>query len=457
MSRFRPIDRKTAYLLPPSVDDWLPQDHLARFIVEAIEQLDLTTLTRAYAGRGSAAYHPEVMLGLLVYGYASSVFSSRRIERATYDSVAFRYLAAGSHPDHDTLATFRRRFLDELADVFLQVLELASEMKLLKLGTIALDGTKLHANASRHSALSHGHIETLQVQLKVEVQELLALAEAADQSDIPDGVNLPEEIKRREDRLAVMATAKAKIEARAKARFEQEQVAYEEKLAKRAARTTQTGKKPGGKPPQPPSAVPRAEDQINLTDEESRIMKVAGGGFDQCYNAQAAVDAESMLVVVSALTQTANDKQQIEPMLERIAALPARLGRVEHLLADTGYCSANNIAACEQAGIDPYIAVAREDHHPGWHERFTEPKPLEADATPMRKMAHKIKTQAGRKLYALRKQTVEPVFGIIKSVMGFRQFMLRGLNKVKGEWTLVCLAWNLKRMAVLRPQSARSA
>jgi transposase len=453
MSRFRPIDRKTAYLLPPSVDDWLPQDHLARFIAEAIEQLDLSTLTRAYAGRGSAAYHPEVLLGLLVYGYATATFSSRRIERATYDSVAFRYLAAGSHPDHDTLARFRRRFLDELGGIFLQVLELASEMKLLTLGTVSLDGTKLHANASRHSALSYGHIGKLETQLKAEVQDLLAQAEAADQADLPDGVNLPEEIKRREDRLTVMADARAKIEARAQVRFKAEQAAYEEKLAQRAARTAQTGKKPTGKPPQAPSASPRPEDQINLTDQDSRIMKVAGGGFDQCYNAQAAVDAASMLVVVPAMTQAANDKQQIEPVLERIKALPTSLGRVETLLADAGYCSANNLAACEAAGIDPHIAVAKEDHHPDWRARFAEPEPLTADATPMQKMAHKLKTKLGRMLYALRKQTVEPVFGIIKSVMGFRQFMLRGLAKVTGEWTLACLAWNLKRMAVLRQKS----
>jgi len=457
MSRFRPIDRKTAYLLPPSVEDWLPENHLARFIVEAIEQLDLTELTRAYAGRGSAAYHPEVMLGLLVYGYASGVFSSRRIERATYDSVAFRYLAAGSHPDHDTLATFRRRFLGELSDVFVQVLELAHEMKLLKLGTIALDGTKLHANASRHSALSHGRIATLETQLKAEVADLLAQAEKADQTDIPDGVNLPAEIQRREDRLVVMAAAKTQIEARAKARFEQEHAAYETKLAQRAAREKATGRKPGGRPPKPPAADPQPQDQINLTDEDSRIMKVAGGGFDQCYNAQAAVAAGSMLVVVPALTQAANDKQQVEPMLQRMAALPANLGRVENLLADTGYCSAHNIAACEQAGIAPFIAVAKEDHHPGWRARFTEPAPLAADATPQATMAHTLKTRAGRELYALRKQTVEPVFGIIKSVMGFRQFLLRGQEKVAGEWTLVCLAWNLKRMAALRPQSIPSA
>ena len=456
MSRFRPIDRKTAYLLPPSVEDWLPEDHLARFIVEAMEKLDLSKLTRTYAGRGSAAYHPEVMLGLLVYGYATGHFSSRRIERATYDSVAFRYLAAGLHPDHDTLATFRRRFLDELADIFVQVLELAREMKLLKLGTVSLDGTKIHANASRHSALSYGHIEKLEVQLKAEVQDLLAQAEKADQADLPDGIDLPEEIKRRQDRLAAMEQAKAKIEARAKERYEREQAEYQEKLAKREARATETGKKPTGKPPQPPQAGPKPEDQINLTDEESRIMKVAGGGFEQCYNAQAAVSG-NMLVVATRVTQAGNDKQQVEPSLTVIATLPATLGRIDKLLVDAGYCSERNIAACEDADIEPFMAVAREDHHPGWRERFTEPALLDADAPPLKKMAHKLKTRSGRKTYALRKQTVEPVFGIIKSVMGFRQFLLRGLKKVTGEWTLACLAWNLKRMAVLRHQSVQNA
>ncbi|MDQ3510974.1 MAG: IS1182 family transposase [Pseudomonadota bacterium] len=455
MSRFRPIDRKTAYLLPPSVEDWLPEDHLARFILEAIEKLDLGQLTRAYAGRGSAAYHPEVLLSLLVYGYATGVFSSSRIERASYDSVAFRYLAAGSHPDHDTLATFRRRFLDEMAGIFLQVLELAGEMKLLKLGTISLDGTKLHANASRHSALSHGHIEKLETQLKAEVQELLALAELADQTDIPDGMKLPEEIKRRQDRLAVMDAAKARIEARAKARFEKEQAAYQEKLAQREARAAKTGKRPGGKPPTPPVEGAKPEDQINLTDDESRIMKVAGGGFEQCYNAQVAVDTATMLVVAPGLTAAANDKEQVIPMLAQLKALPESLGRVENLVADCGFCSENNIAACEAAKVEPYLAVARENHHPGWRARFEDPAPLIPDATPMQRMAHKLKTTQGRMLYALRKQTVEPVFGIVKSVMGFRQFLLRGMAKVTGEWRLVCLAWNLKRMAVLRQKSVQ--
>ena len=243
MSNFILADRKTDFLLPPSIDEWLTQDHLARFVVEVIDGLDLSNLTRQYAGRGSRAHHPATLLAILVYGYSTGVFSSRKLERATYDSVAFRYIAAGSHPDHDTLATFRRRFIDELSDLFVQVLELAKEMKLLKLGTVCLDGTKIHANASRHSALSHGHIVKLEAQLKQEVQELLALAEAADTANIPDGMSLPKELKLRQDRLAAMATAKAKIAARAAERFEREKAEFDEKISKREAREKETGKK----------------------------------------------------------------------------------------------------------------------------------------------------------------------------------------------------------------------
>jgi transposase len=434
------------------VDDWLNEDHLARFVVEVVDQLDLSNLTRQYAGRGSKAHHPATLLAILVYGYATGVFSSRRLERATYDSVAFRYIAAGTHPDHDTLATFRRRFLDELAGLFVQVLELAREMKLLKLGTVCLDGTKIHANASRHSALSHGHIEKLEVQLKAEVQDLFAQAESADQANVPDGVSLPDEIKRREDRLAAMAAAKVKISARAEERYQREKAEYDEKMAARTAKEKDTGNKPGGKPPQAPTPGPKDSDQINLTDAESRIMPVSGGGFEQCYNAQAAVDVATMLVVATGLTQAPNDKEQVAPMLETLKAQAAVLGTAERLIADTGFSSEKNIKACEAAGIEPLIAVARDEHHPGWRERHSEPAALPDNATPMQAMAHRLKTKAGRAGYALRKQTVEPVFGIIKSVMGFRQFSLRGLNKVSGEWSLVCLAWNLKRMAVLRLQ-----
>ncbi|MEO8407924.1 MAG: IS1182 family transposase [Oxalobacteraceae bacterium] len=452
MSRFIITDRKTGYLLPPSVDDWLNQDHLARFIVEVVDNLDLSNLVRQYAGRGSKAHHPATLLAILVYGYATGTFSSRKLERATYDSVAFRYIAAGSHPDHDTLATFRRRFLGELESLFVQVLEMAGEMKLLKLGTVCLDGTKIHANASRHSALSHGHIVKLEAQLKAEVQELLALAEQADQADVPDGMSLPEELKRREDRLALMAAAKEKLAARAKERYGREKAEYDEKMSRRAAKEKASGKKSGGKAPVAPTAGLRDSDQINLTDEESRIMPVSGGGFEQAYNAQAGVDAPTMLVVATGVTQATNDKQQVAPMLATLAAQTVTQGKVTCLIADTGYFSEHNMKACEAAKTEALLAVGRENHHPNWRERHTEPAPLPADATPAQTMAHRLKTKSGRQRYALRKQTVEPVFGIIKSVMGFRQFSLRGLDKVRGEWRLVCLAWNLKRMAVLRPK-----
>lgn len=316
MSHFIVADRKTDFLLPPSVEDWLSEDHLARFVAEVIDQLDLSNLTRQYAGRGSKAHHPATLLSILVYGYATGVFSSRKLETATYDSVAFRFIAANTHPDHDTLATFRRRFLGELAGLFVQVLEMAQEMKLLKLGTICLDGTKIHANASRHSALSHGHIVKLQTQIELEVQELLALAEQADAAHVPDGMDLPQELKLRKDRLDAMAVAKAKIAERAAQRYAKEKAQFEAKMDRRAAKERDTGKKPGGKPPTPPLAGVRDTDQINLTDEESRIMAVSGGGFEQAYNAQAAVDAQTMLVVATGVTQAPNDKEQVAPMLQ---------------------------------------------------------------------------------------------------------------------------------------------
>ena len=345
MSNFRTIDRLTSYLLPPSVDDWLPEKHLARFIVEVIDGLDLGRMSGAYRGSGSASYHPRMLLGLLVYGYATGVFSSRKLERATYNSVAFRFIAANDHPDHDTIATFRRRFLKEIEKLFVEVLRLAREIGVLKMGTIGLDGTKIHANASRHSALSYEYAGKLEEQLKAEVADLLAKAEAADKSDVPDGMSIPDELARREERLRKIAEARATIEARARERHAREKAEHEAKMAAREARTAATGKKPGGKPPAPPTEGPLPSDQVNLTDEESRIMPAAGGGFDQCYNAQAAVAAGSLLVVATDVVQAPNDKNQVEPMLEKIGALPEGLGKVEHLLADTGYFSAGNVAA----------------------------------------------------------------------------------------------------------------
>src|SRR6266403_4767325 len=356
MTNFRMSDRETSFLLPPSVDEWLPERHLARFVVEVIEGLDLRAMSGSYRGSGSASYHPRVLLGLLVYGYATGVFSSRKLERATYDSVAFRFIAANDHPDHDTIATFRQRFLKQIEGLFVQVLLLAREMGMLKLGTLGIDGTKIHANASRHSALSYEHAGKIEAQLKAEVADLLARAEAADKADVPDGMSIPEELARREKRLAKLAEARAKLEARAKERYEREKAEHEAKLAARAAKAKATGKKPGGKPPQPPVEGALPTDQINLTDEESRIMPVAGGGFEQCYNAQAVVAAGSLLVVAAQVVQAPNDKQQLEPMLDKIADLPDALGEVGELLADNGYFSEGNVNACAAAQIDPMIA-----------------------------------------------------------------------------------------------------
>jgi hypothetical protein len=395
---------------------------------------------------GEAAYHPRLLLGILVYGYATGVFSSRKLERATYDSVAFRFIAANQHPDHDTIAAFRRRFLPQIEALFVQVLLLAREMGVLQMGTVALDGTKIHANASRHSALSYAHAGQIEAQLRAEVAELLAKAEAADGADLPDGLSIPEELARREQRLAEIARARAIIEARARERHAREQAEYEAKLAARAAKAAATGQKPRGRPPMPPVAGPGPADQVNLTDEESRIMPVPGGGFEQCYNAQACVAAGCLLVVASDVVQAANDKQQVAPMLGKLAALPAELGQVETLLADTGYFSEANVQACAAASIDPLLAMGRQPHHLPLAARFAPDPPPPEQPTPLEAMAHRLHTQEGKALYALRKHTPEPVFGIIKAALGFRQFLLRGLDKVRGEWSLVTMAYNLKRL-----------
>jgi len=449
MSNFRLIDRDTGFLMPPSVDEWLPERHLARFVVEVIAGLDLRAMTGSYRGSGEASYHPQLLLGIIVYGYATGVFSSRKLERATYDSVAFRFIAANEHPDHDTIAAFRRRFLQQIGTLFVQVLGVAREMSVLKMGTVALDGTKIHANASRHSALSYEHAGKIEAQLQAEVAELMAKAEAADQADVPDGMSIPEELARREQRLAMIAKARATIEARAKERHARERAEHEAKLATREAKSAATGKKPRGRPPVPPVEGPLPTDQINLTDEQSRIMPVPGGGFEQCYNAQAVVAAGSLLVLAADVVQAPNDKQQLQPMLDQVSALPETLGKADVLLADNGYFSEANVEACAAAGIDPLIAMGREPHHPSLAERFADAPPPPDAPTPLKTMAHRLKTPEGKKLYGLRKHTPEPVFGIIKSALGFRQFLLRGLDNVRGEWSLVTMAWNMKRMFVL--------
>jgi transposase len=448
-TKFVQCDRATLYLLPPSVQDWLPEGHLARFVVEIVERLDLRSLKASYTGCGSKPYNPEMLLALLFYGYATGVFSSRKLERSTYDSVAFRYIAANNHPDHDTIATFRRRFLPQLGNLFTQILLIAQQMKVLKLGRISLDGSKVKANASKHKALSYEHACKLETKIKAEVAELLAKAETADRADIPDGMSIPEELERREKRLATIAEAKVEIERRAAERHAREQDAYEQKLKERAKKEQETGKKPRGKQPKPPQAGPTKKDQVNLTDEQSRIMPVSGGGFEQAYNAQAGVDIESKLIVSAHLTQQPNDKQELKPALENLVALPEDLGKATELLADSGYFSETNVTACEGKKITPYIAVGREQHNQSPFDRFSEPPPLPENADSVTRMRHRLKTKDGKSIYALRKVTSEPVFGVIKAVMGFRSFLLRGYEAAQGEWSLVCMAYNLKKLHIL--------
>ena len=445
--KFQPINRYTTYLLPPSLQDWLPEKHLARFVVDIVDQLDLSRLVNHYGGGGKAPYHPALLLGLLFYGYATGVFSSRKLEQATYDSVAFRYITADTHPDHDTIATFRKRFLSELTDLFAQVLVMAQAMGLLQLGKVSLDGTKIKANASKHKAMSWAHAKKLEEQLRAEVTELFAQAEQADTEAQPS-LDIPEELKRREDRLAAIAQAKAEIERRAQVRDEAERAAYEEKLARRRKKEKETGKKMGGRPPQAPTPGPRKQDQVNFTDEESRIMP-STEGFVQGYNAQAAVDVDSHMVVTNHVTDHCNDKQEVAPTLQQLDALPDAVGKPEGLLADAGYFSQDNVARCEAEDVTPYISFGREQHNQSLAERCEPVPECPPDADAVTRMQHRLKTPDGKAVYARRKSTVETVFGIVKEVMGFRRFHVRGLEAVNGEWTLTCLAWNLKRMHAL--------
>jgi len=448
-SRFIPVDRETRYILPPSLDDWLPENHLARFVLDVVSQLDLRPIVESYSGRGSRAHHPAILLSLLFYGYATGTYFSRKIEQATYDSVAFRFISGNTHPDHDTIATFRKRFLGQLQGLFLQILLLAREAGILKLGTVSLDGTKIRANASKHHALSWGHACKIVKQLKEEIKKLMELAEKADNTEYEDGMSIPKELERRENRLAAIADAKIKIKERADERYKREKAEHDEKMAERKDKAKKAGKKPRGRTPKPPEPGPKAKDQINLTDEESRIMPTSGKSFIQAYNAQASVDTEKMLIDENHLTQCTNDKLEVVPSISGLVSLPKRLGKVKKILADTGYFSADNVKQCESHHIQPLIAPGRDKHNQPLLERFVKPGPLPQDADPVSQMKYRLKTKDGRELYAKRKSTVEPVFGIIKHIMNFRQFLLRGLTDVSGEWTLVCIAWNIKRLFAL--------
>jgi transposase len=434
------------------VGEALPEEHLARFVVEVISVLDLGCIYRHYAAVGGKAIAPEVLLSLLVYGYASGLFSSRKIERATYESLAFQFVAGGLHPDHDTIANFRKTFLSEIQELFVQVLLLAQEVGVLKVGNISLDGSKIHADASKSKAVSYKRLRELEERLRAEVHGLLSLGESADQGEavLLDGLVIQDEIALRQGRLEKLATAKAVLEARAQERYEAEQAEYEAKLREREAKARAAKRRPGGKPPQPPQPGVRDKDQYNFTDPDSRIMKNSThDGFDQHYNAQVAVDQASLLIGAHSLSNHPNDKHEAEPPL---AALSPDLGKVDGAALDNGYFSPATLHACEQRGIEPYIATGREAHHQSWQTFFAKaPEPPPDTATPKVKMAYKLQTE--RAIYRLRKCTVEPVIGIIKAALGFRQFSLRGLIAAAGEWSLVCLAFNLKRLQVLHPEA----
>lgn len=449
MSRtFKTVNYTQALDLTVRLGECLPPDHLARFVVDSVAQLDLSALYAKYGIRGGKPYAPEMLLGLLLYGYATGVFSSRKIERATYESVAFRFIAGNLHPDHDTLAAFRRTFLPELKDLFVQVLLLAQEAGVLNLGTISLDGTKVHADASKRKAVSYKRLVELEAKLRIEVEELFVLSEQSEQPEVLDGLVVSKEIARRQDRLARLAEAKVVLETRAKEREAVEQAEYEAKLEQRKERERATGRHPGGRPPTPPTAGPRDGDQYNFTDPQSRIMKSAThAGFEQDYNAQVAVDQQSLLIVGCALSNHPNDSQEAEPTL---ATIPSEIGTPEAAALDAGYFGPATLAACAKRGIEPYIATGRDPHHPSWRQRFAPlPDPPSEDASAQVKMAYKLKTAQGKAIYRTRKCTVEPVIGIIKEVLGFRQFSLRGTIAVAGEWCLVCLAFNLKRFHTL--------
>ena len=446
MSRkFKTADYEATLNSTVTLRECLPPDHLARFIVDVIAQLDLSAIYAHYGRRGGEAIAPDMLLGLLFYGYATGTFSSRKIEKATYESIPFRFIAGGLHPDHDTLAHFRKTFLSELKNLFVQILLYAQEVGVLTLGNISLDGTKIHADASKNSAISYKRLLELDSQLRTEVDKLFDLTEHA---EVPEGLVLTDEIAFRHERLASLAKAKAVLEARAQERYEAEQAAYEAQRAEREAKTRQTGRKPRGRPPTPPTLGVRDKDQYNFTDPESRIMKNStNDGFDQHYNAQAAVAQDSFLIVANTLSNHPNDQAEAIPTLD---AIPAALGKPQASALDNGYFSANNIAAMEARDIDPYIATGREPHHASWWSYFAQqPMPPPADASPKVQMAYKLQTEIGRAIYRLRKCTVEPVLGIIKDILGFRQFSLRGLQAAAGEWCLVCTAFNLKRLHTL--------
>jgi transposase len=456
-ARFVNIDYDTPLILPPNLRDWVPAGHLAHFLLDAVEEMDLRRVRVNERGTGNAQYPPRMLLGLLLYCYATGVFSSRRIEQATFDSVPVRLICGDTHPDHDTICTFRRENKALLEEAFVRVLELAQALKFLQVGqiTVAVDGTKVLANASKHAAVSYEHAGKTMEQLALEVKELMAKAEQADSTPLEEGLSIPQEIVRRQERKAKLAAARAEIEARARVRAAAEKAEREAKVAERAAQSGQE-QKPRGPHPKEPRQEPNPSDQYNFTDPESRIMKAGNGQhFEQCYNAQAAVEVDSRLIVGQRVSQAANDKQELAPT---VAAVVKPVESVAAVLADSGFYSEAAVRKVEQtAGGQPtgtivYAALEKKEHHRTVSDLETKPAPNApaVGAGVGEVMKHRLKTAEGKAKYKLRQQTVEPVFGIIKSVLGFRQFLLRGVAKVGLEWQLVCLAYNLKRLHCMK-------
>lgn len=445
--KFIDVDHEATLEMKVRIGDVLPATHLARFVVDIIERLDMSSFYASYGEQGAPAYAPELLFGIVVYGYSTGLFSSRQLERATYESLPFIYIAGGLHPDHDTINTFRGRFLVEIGELFVQVLLMAQATGLLQLGNISLDGSKIHADASKSQAVSYARALELEEQLRSEVAALMALAADCEQGKWPQGFDPTHEIRLRQEHLAGLDRAKSVLEERAKVRYTEEMAAYEAKMNERRAKTERTGKKPGGRPPQPPIPGVRDKDQYNFTDPDSRIMKDGNkSGFEQSYNVQVAVDQASRLIVANTLSNHPNDQAEALPTVDAIAP---QLGTPSAAALDNGYFSADNIAALESRGITPYIATGREPHHTSWTDFLAANPQPPADASVKVKMAYQLKTEIGHAIYRLRKSTVEPVIGIIKAVLGFRQFSLRGEVKAAGEWMLVCLAFNLKRLHVL--------
>lgn len=441
------IDRNTPMMFPPDLREWVSENDIVHFIIDAVELIDLQEFKINEKGSGSRQYPPSMMLALLVYCYVHGTFSSRKIEEATFNNIPVRYICDNKHPDHDTINSFRKDNKKLFAEAFLKILAMATKMgKLKKVGSVSIDGTKIHANASKHKAVSYDRAGEIIKQLELEIEKLINKAEDADSTPLEDGTTIPDEIIRREDRIEQLKIARDEIEKRFKKERVQKESEYKEKLKDWEDREGK-GKRRGRKP-QEPSKSPAGNKQYNFTDSDSTIMKAGNGKhFEQSYNAQAAVDTEgSMLILGNQLTNAPNDKEQLKPSVESV---DENIREINAALVDAGYYAGSTIVEIEKENdIKIYASVGKKTHGRTVEdlEKKDDPEQPTENAGIKEIMEYRLKTEEGKEIYKLRKQTVEPVFGIIKHVMGFRQFSLRGHEKVSTEWSLVCLAYNFKRL-----------